>query len=285
MNDASYLQSTRSGRTYRLGRAFRIGGCLAREAQDDQGGRCWIKQVPATDEAAIARLRYEAIMLAKLDHPGVVRLLDRGRNRSCFFLVLSPVSGRTLFELLAGHPLPLPFVLTIATQLAHLLDCLHAQGIICRTLDPSMFYTDHVGRVTCVDLSMAWDEVSPFDSADLYGNTTYSSPEQISGSGVQRRSDIYSYGVLLFELLAGRPPFQGSNRGDLALQHLLTSPPDVRDMRPDLPRDLADLLDRCLAKSPAQRFPSAAALLEKLRTFERASANWSAVEEMPCVSQ
>jgi hypothetical protein len=77
VNDALYLQSTRSGRTYRLGRAFRIGGCLAHEAQDDQGVRCWIKQVSATDEAAIARLRYEAIMLAKLDHPGVVRLLDR----------------------------------------------------------------------------------------------------------------------------------------------------------------------------------------------------------------
>jgi serine/threonine-protein kinase len=285
VNDALYLQSTRSGRTYRLGRAFRIGGCLAHEAQDDQGVRCWIKQVSATDEAAIARLRYEAIMLAKLDHPGVVRLLDRGRNRSCFFLVLSPVSGRTLSEALEGRPLPLSFVLTIATQLAHLLHYLHAQGIICRTLDPSAFYTDHLGRVTCVDLSMAWDEVSPPDSADLYGNTTYSSPEQISGSVVQRRSDIYSYGVLLFELLTGRPPFQGSNRGDLALQHLLTSPPDVRDIRPDLPQDLADLVDRCLAKSPVQRFPSAAALLEKLHALECMTACWSAIEETPCVSQ
>ena len=285
MSDAMYLQSTRSGRTYRLGRAFRIGGCLTHEAQDDEGSRCWVKQVPATDEAAIARLRYEAIVLAKLDHPGVVRLLDRGRNRSCFFLVLSPASGRTLLELLEGRPLALPFVLTIATQLAHLLHYLHARGIICRTLAPSAFYADHLGRVTCVDLSMAWDEVSPPDSAELYGNTTYSSPEQISGSVVQRRSDIYSYGVLLFELLTGRPPFQGGNRGDLALQHLLTSPPDVRDMRPDLPQDLAELVGRCLAKSPAQRFPSAASLLEALRVVERTPASWSAFEEMPYASQ
>jgi hypothetical protein len=148
------------------------------------------------------------------------------------FLFSARSQGEHCPEALEGRPLPLSFVLTIATQLAHLLHYLHAQGIICRTLDPSAFYTDHLGRVTCVDLSMAWDEVSPPDSADLYGNTTYSSPEQISGSVVQRRSDIYSYGVLLFELLTGRPPFQGSNRGDLALQHLLTSPPDVRDIRP-----------------------------------------------------
>ncbi|MFQ3630568.1 serine/threonine protein kinase [Roseiflexus sp.] len=264
MSDAIDLQSTRSGRTYRLIRTFRIGGRLAHEAQDDLGNRCWIKQAPASDEAAIARLRYEAIVLAKLDHPGIVRLLDRGRNRSCFFLVLSQAPGRTLNELLEGRQLALSFVLTIADQLANLLHYLHAQGIICRTLTPSALYADHLGRTTYVDLSMVWDEVSLPDSTEMYGDPTYSSPEQIIGAVVERRSDIYSYGVLLFELLTGRPPFQGSNRGDLALQHLLTPPPNIRELRPDLPQDLVALVDRCLAKLPAQRFPNVTALLETL---------------------
>lgn len=174
---------------------FRVGGRLTHEAQDDQGNRCWVKQVPADDDAAIARLRYEAIVLAKLDHPGVVRLLDRGRNRSCFFLVLSPAPGRALIELLEGRPLALSFALTVADQLATLLHYLHAQGIICRILTPSAIYADHLGRIAYVDLSMVWDEVSPPDSTEMYGDPKYSSPEQISGAVVQRRSDMYSYGA------------------------------------------------------------------------------------------
>lgn len=280
-----YLQSTRSGRTYRLGRAFRIGGRLTHEAQDDQGNRCWVKQVPADDDAAIARLRYEAIVLAKLDHPGVVRLLDRGRNRSCFFLVLSPAPGRALIELLEGRPLALSFVLTVADQLATLLHYLHAQGIICRILTPSAIYADHLGRIAYVDLGMVWDEVSPPDSTEMYGDPKYSSPEQISGAVVQRRSDMYSYGVLLFELLTGRPPFQGSNHGDLALQHLLTPPPNVRELRPDLPSDLAALVDRCLAKLPAQRFPNMTALLGALRSSAAGTAGRPSLEEASLLPQ
>jgi eukaryotic-like serine/threonine-protein kinase len=88
----------------------------------------------------------------------------------------------------------------------------------------------------------------------------------------ERRSDIYVYGVLLFELLAGRPPFQGSNRGDLVFQHLLASPPDLRALRPDLPQPFAELIAHCLAKTAARRFSDVVVLRAALHALERATA-------------
>jgi serine/threonine protein kinase len=261
------LQSTRSGQLYQLGRSLRLDTLLFHEARERSGRRCWVKRVPADDEAAIARLRYEAIILNKLRHVGIVRLLDRGRNSTSFFLVLEPAAGHSLLQLLDSGPLKLNLVFSIAAQLSELLMYLHDQGIICRTLPPASLYVDHLDRVTLVDLSAAWDEVSPPRSNELIPNAIYLSPEEAGGMIADRRSDIYVYGVLLFELLAGRPPFEGTHRGDLALQHLLTSPPDLRMLRPDIPPAFADLVARCLAKVPTERYSGAAALQAALHVL------------------
>jgi serine/threonine-protein kinase len=263
MSDSNILQSTRSGMTYRLGSALRVGALYVYEAHDQHGRRCWIKQAPANDEAAIARLRYEAIIIGKLQHSGIIRALDRGRSRACFFLVLDPPPSRSLQQIIEAGPLPLALGLGIATHLAELLVYLHSQGIICRALPPDALYADHLGRVTLVDMSAAWDEVSPRNTA-LIANAAYLSPEEAGGVAAERRSDIYAYGILLFELFVGHPPFQGSNRGDLALQHLLTPPPNFRELRTDAPPELAGVVHRCLAKSLNQRYPNASALLTAL---------------------
>jgi serine/threonine-protein kinase len=281
MSDSNVLQSTRSGGVYRLGSAFRVGALHLYEAYDQHGRRCWIKQALAHDEAAIARLRYEAIILGKLEHSGVIRTLDRGRSRTSFFLVLEPPPGRSLQQILEAGPLPLALGLGIATNLAELLVYLHSQGIICRTLPPDALYADHLGRVALIDVSAAWDEVSPPRSNAAIANAAYLSPEEAGGVAAERRSDIYAYGILLFELFVGHPPFQGSNRGDLALQHLLTPPPNLRELRPDAPPELTSVISRCLAKSLSQRYPNATALLAALHQIAASTTAQVAEPDRP----
>ena len=269
MSEGEILKSTLSGQQYTLGRPLRFGTLAVYEAQTGDGQRCWIKQAPADDETAIARLRYETIVRSKLQHSGLLRLLDRGRSRSRFFLALEAPQGHSLLQIMDAGTCDLAWALRVAQQLAALLEYLHSQGIVCRTLPPSALFIDHLDRVLLIDLTAAWDEVSPPRSGELIAQGSYISPEEAGGNIAQRRSDIYVYGVLLFELLAGRPPFQGVNRGDVALQHMLTPPPDIRTLRPDLSGELAQIIDTCLAKTPAQRFRTAAALSQALRAVER----------------
>ena len=272
MSDIHILLSTRSQTTYQIGGTFRVGTEQLYEAHDQHGQRYWIKYVAAQDEAAIARLRYEAIILGKLQHNGIIRLLDRGRNKHVFFLVLEPAHGRSLADITGSKPVPVHTTLNIAIQLTEILHYLHGQGIICRTLTPGSLYLDHLGRITLINLSDTWDEVSPPRTGDVIVNASYLSPEEAGGATAERRSDIYVYGILLFELLAGHPPFQSANRGDLALQHLLTPPPALEEIRPDIPPELATIVRRCLAKSPGQRFSNTIVLQEALQRIGKTEA-------------
>ncbi|MBC8162654.1 MAG: serine/threonine protein kinase [Roseiflexaceae bacterium] len=265
MSDGSLLHSTLSGATYRIGRQLQNGRVQLFEAQDATGARCWIRHVAANDEVAIARLRYEAIVLGKLRHERVIRLLDRGRTSGSFFLALQPATGYRLSQLIDAGPVEIDRVLAIGAQLAELLVYLHDRGAICRTLPPSNLFIDHLNRLVLVDLSAVWDEVSPARSGETITEAAYMSPEEAGGARAERRGDIYGAGLLIFALLTGRPPFEGQHRGDLALQHLLTTPPDLHRLRTDVPPQLAALVARCLSKQPAQRFASARALLDALR--------------------
>jgi serine/threonine-protein kinase len=267
MGDGQVLVSTLTGASYRLGNALRVEGFVCHEALDAQGGLRWVKQVAADDPAAIAALRYEAILLSKLNHPGIVRLHDRGRNRACFFLVLDAPKGVALSELSTHEP-PTELIYGIAVQLAELLVYLHSQGILCRVLLPSAFYVDQRGHIVYADLSCAWDEVSPLRRDSLLAWAAYLSPEQVGGAAADRRGDIYSFGALLFELISGRTPFQSNNRGDLALQQVLVPAPDLRAIVPGTPDDLAALVARCLEKTPERRFSDATALLSALYRLE-----------------
>ncbi|NJM05283.1 serine/threonine protein kinase [Candidatus Gracilibacteria bacterium] len=272
MTEQPLLFSSRSQQSYSLGGSFRVGTCTLIEAIDQRGQRVWIKQAPSDDEVAIARLRYEAIVLSKLTHASVIRLLDRGRTSQCFFLVLEPVPGRPLRQIIDSGPLALTLASSLTMHLADLVLYLHRQNIVCRALPPDICYADHLGRISVVDLGFAHDEMSLSFVDAMPVNGAYLVPEEASGQAVDRRSDLYAYGTLVFELFAGRPPFQGSNQGDLALQHLLTQPVQLASIRADVPPALSELVQRCLAKAPRQRFTDGEELLAALHQANAASA-------------
>jgi serine/threonine-protein kinase len=273
MDSAHVLLSTRSGAAYQLGKALPVAGLVYHEALDEVGRVRWIKEVSANDAAAIAGLRNEAILLSKLKHPGIVQLHDRGRNRACFFLVLDAPPGLPLNTLIAQGPLSIDLIYSLAVQIAELLVYLHSQGVLCRVLLPNAFFVDQRGHTVYADLSHAWDEVSPLRRDNLLAFASYLSPEQVGGADADRRGDIYSFGALLFEAISGRPPFQSSNRGDVALQQVLVPAPDVRSLAPETPDDLAALITRCLEKTPERRFSDATALLSALYRLNLAEAH------------
>jgi serine/threonine-protein kinase len=274
VNGSERLHSTLSGQRYTLVGTLPLGAITLYEAVATDGRPCWIKQAPGDNDAAVARLRYEAIMRSKLRHPALAHLIDRGRSRQCFFLVLERAPGQPLTESLRAGPLAPARVAAIGQQLAGLLEYVHRCGIILRTLPPWAVVVDALDRAVVVDIGPAWDEVSPRRSTELIPSA-YISPEEAGGSGADRPSDMYALGVLLFELLAGRPPFEGTNRGELALKHMLTPPPDLRLLRPDAPPALAEVIARCLEKQPANRYRDAASLRAALAAAQSGDTAWS----------
>ena len=236
-----------------------------------------------SDEAAEARLLHEARTASALVHPNIavvyeVGALDRDGAR-CPFVAMEYVKGRTLAERVADGPLPLAEALEIVGQVADALLEAHERGIVHRDVKPSNVMTTDSGRVKVLDFGLAKYAPLAGDEADvtwsrdagleapggLKGTLAYMSPEQALGRDVDARSDIFALGVLLYELLAGRPPFAGDNAVALIDAILHDEPPAVPEIGPEL----RAVLDRMLAKDRDQRYPSLRQACADLRAVER----------------
>ena len=227
--------------------------------------------------AATARLRREVAVARNAASPHLVRIFDIGVAESDTFLTMELIDGESLRDRLARGPMPIDETIAIAKQLLEGLAALHEQHIVHRDIKPSNVLIDPAGVVKVADFGLAVDPSDggdrPTQTGTLVGTAEYMSPEQVTGAPLDARSDLYSFGVLLYECLTGELPFGPKSSVAALLAHLRERPRSVRTLRPEVPHWLARLVDRLLAKDPELRLGSAGDVLRMLDE-QRVPLNW-----------
>jgi eukaryotic-like serine/threonine-protein kinase len=218
---------------------------------------------------ARARLLREARAAARLHHPNVVAVYDTGEHDGRPFIVMELVRGRTLAdELRARGRLDLEEAVGIALGILDGLAVAHTAGIVHRDVKPGNVLLPDAGGVKLSDfgIAKAQEEAGAGLTATgtVLGTPNYLAPELISGGTAGAGSDVYSVGCVLFELLTGRPPYSGESSVSIAYAHVHQPVPDVVDLRPEVPRDLATVVATAMAKDPGERYPDAAAMRSAL---------------------
>jgi serine/threonine protein kinase len=248
---------------YQLGRVLGRGGmCIVYQAWDTRQQRfVAIKRLePPLNEDARTRARFdrEGRALALLDHPNLVALLDRGSSENDDYLVFEFVDGRSLKELIREGHISIEAFGLLVGQVAEGLASAHAAGLIHRDVKPQNILIDRLGHAKVSDFGIAvgadWTRVTR--AGAVIGSARYMSPEQIRSKPVDARSDIYSLGIVMYEMLTGHTPFDGNNMPEIARQHLQATPPPMTDARTKMPPGLETLVLRCLEKDPDDRFES-----------------------------
>jgi tRNA A-37 threonylcarbamoyl transferase component Bud32 len=227
----------------------------------------------------VRRFEEEAAAVAQLRHPGIIQVFDFNHEGDTYYMVMEFVPGETLQERLRrlnanGMRLSYPEVARLVANVTEAVDYAHRRNMIHRDIKPANIMLDVNGQSILMDFGIAkilGGEQHTATGAVL-GTALYMSPEQIRGERVDHRSDIYSIGVTLFEMLHGRPPYEADSTMSLMMMHLNDPVPDLRQIQPDAPEDLVRVIERCLAKDPAQRYQTAAeitAALKKLITTKQ----------------
>lgn len=228
------------------------------------------------------RFEREARAAAQLSHPHVVRVYDVGVDGELPYLVMEYVPGDSLDHLIGDRYLSFEVALRIAYHTALGLQAAHDVGIVHRDLKPSNILIDPDGRPRIVDFGLAKslsDNRSLSGSGDLIGTPRYMAPEQVTATvdEIDGRTDVYALGVVLYEMLAGRPPFDGPNVLSILRQLTDDEPPDLLQFRPELWPEIAQLCRAAMAKEPAQRISSARAFADRLREIMVARMTGTAI--------
>jgi beta-lactam-binding protein with PASTA domain len=212
----------------------------------------------ASDEQFVERFRREAQSAAGLNHPNIVSIFDRGRAEGTYYIAMEYLDGRTLKELLVRNgPTPIPIAIDYARQILGALAFAHRNGIIHRDIKPHNIVVGGDGRLKVTDFGIARSGASQMTEAgSIVGTAQYLSPEQARGAPVDPRSDLYSLGIVLYEMLTGKVPFTGDTPVEIAMKHLSQIPEPPSSLRPEVPHDLDAVVLRALAKDPEQRYGS-----------------------------
>jgi serine/threonine-protein kinase len=215
------------------------------------------------------RLKDELRLARRITHPNVLRTYDFGDLDGVTFVSMEYVRGVTLRELLDGASEPLPFraALRLSRQVAAGLAAAHELGVVHRDVKPENVILDPAGNARVMDFGIARtvaEESAYTRAGQVVGTPHYIAPERLRSEPADARSDVYSLGVMLFEVFAGEPPFPGGTLPQIVSQHLYDPPPPVRSRRSEIPEELEAILLRCLAKTPEARFADAGAVLAAL---------------------
>ena len=227
----------------------------------------------ARDASFVDRFRREAQAAARLNHPGIVSVYDSGTDGETPYIVMQFIEGRTLADYLAsGKTIPPMKAAQVAKEIAEALAAAHAEGVIHRDIKPANVMVTRDGKVLVMDFGIArlisGPETAPQTSAVL-GTASYLSPEQAQGQSVDARTDIYALGVVLYEMLTGRPPFTGDSPMAIAYKQVNATPEAPSSVNPDVPPELDAVVMRALSKNPANRYQTGQEFaddLERART-------------------
>ncbi len=244
-------------------------------ADQELGRRVAIKILDdrhARDEQFVERFRREAQNAAGLSHPSIVSIYDRGDSEGTYYIAMEYVEGRTLKELLVARgPSPLGIAIDYTRQILSALRFAHRNGIVHRDIKPHNVIVDGEGRVKVMDFGIARAGAASqmTEAGSIIGTAQYLSPEQARGAPVDQTSDLYSTGIVLYELLTGSVPFTGETPVEIAMKHLSQAPVSPSAHRPEIPRDLDYVVLRALAKDPADRYHSAEEMDSDLERIAR----------------
>ena len=229
----------------------------------------------ATDPSFVERFRREATAAANLNHPNIVAVYDWGSAEGTYYIVMEYIEGHSLAELLrSGGPLAPERAAEIAMDVAEALGFAHSNGVIHRDVKPSNVLLSPDGQVKVTDFGIA---IVAFGGAEsnltqtgaVMGTATYFSPEQAQGKSLDHRSDLYSLGIVLYEMLCGRPPFTGDTSVAIAYKHVQQAVPAPSSLGVVLPESLEAIAMKLLAKNPEERYPTAKDVIRDLRRYRQ----------------
>lgn len=222
-----------------------------------------------TSEDFVERFLKEARAIGRLSHPNIVTVYDSGQDQGTLYIVMEYLTGKTLIEANREKPLSLQEVIHTCEQVAEALDYAHQQGIVHRDIKPSNILLTPEGRVKITDFGIAHIEDPALHHqtqvGDILGTPVYMSPEQVLGKNVDRRSDLYSLGVILYELATGRKPFHGENLSAIFRSIIEDKPPVPEIAGPTVAQRLPDLVMKSISKAPEERFQSGAEMARALK--------------------
>lgn len=225
------------------------------------------------DEDFVRRFEEEAKGVAQLRHPHIVQVYDFNHDEDAYYMVLEFVPGESLAEHLSrlekrGRQMSNQEVVKYGSQICQAVDYAHQRGLIHRDLKPANVMLDVYGDAILMDFGIAKIIGGTRHTATgaVIGTAMYMSPEQIKGMEIDHRTDIYSLGVMLFEMVSGKPPFQADSAMTLMMMHVNDPVPDLSQLRPDVPRGLVEVIEKALSKDRNDRYQSAAEMASALET-------------------